>query len=539
MTQIKILLIIVLIFCADCLIAQSVRRLSPLPGDVKEMHVQEALKGRKAENYAGAIAHLDTILVHNPKDAGILLFKGDLQLQSKLYKDAVETYKKILPLKFETTITQINLSYALFMNHQPANALKYAGDAWKQNKTNTNAVVNYFNAMLWNLKTKEAAKFLSEQTLLLKPDQVLVLKARLYTTGGDYTKGLMYYDSLYRTYPDKNYTQEYAEVLLGKKEMKQSQETMKASEKLFTVNEYKAFTEKLKASKMQNAGTEFVYFKDVAKNIRIENIVWWQQRDGRKYRFRLSAGASSITSILKEKTTARFAHVTITERWNKAWSGQTDVHLQNINPSTGESFVGLTGKQTIQYQPNDRRMIGLVYSTDILNFTASLLGKNIRSNSLGYVTHLLITGKTGFYSQGSAGMLNDNNQQYQFFGSLYHLFRTDPTFKAGLNFSALHYSDSSIKTYFSPNKYVSSEVFADYNTALPNLSKFYLQLQAATGIQKIEQQSWETAFRFQAEIGMRLKHLETALKYQTSNVASAVGTGYKFNWFTLRVMWKW
>ena len=253
----------------------------------------------------------------------------------------------------------------------------------------------------------------------------------------------------------------------------------------------------------------------------------------------MSAGASSITSVLNEKTNARFAHVTVSERWSKAWSGQTDVHLQNINPSTGESYVGLTGKQTIQFQPNDRRMFGLVYNTEILNYTASLLGKNIRSNSIGFVTHLLITGKTGFYSQGSMGLLNDKNQQYQFFGSLYHLFRTDPTLKAGINYSALHYSDSSIKTYFSPNKYVSTELFADYSTALPNLSKFYLQLQAASGVQKIEQQSWETAFRFQAEIGMRLKHLETALKYQTSNVASAAGTGYKFNWFTFRVMWKW
>ena len=538
MAQIKIFALIIFFLSAFRLSAQE-EVLNALPPEEKERHIQKALESRKGENYAEAIMHLDSILNRNPKDAGILLFKGDLQLQSKLYKDAVETYKRILPLKFETTITQINLSYALFMNHQPVNALKYAGDAWRQNKTNTNAIVNFFNAMLWNIKTKEASAFLLQQEPLLKPDQVLVLKARLFTTGGDYTLGLKYYDSLYRNFQDKNYVQEYAEVLLGKKEIRQSLETMKSAEKLFSANEYTAFSQKMKAARMQNAGTEFVYFKDVAKNVRIENVVWWQQRDGRRYRFRVSAGTSGITSIIKEKTTARFAHVTISERWSKAWSGQTDVHLQMISPSTGESYVGVTGKQTVQFQPNDRRMFGLVYSTDILNFTASLWGKNIRSNSLGYMTHLLITGKTGFYSQGSAGLLNDKNQQYQFFGSLYHLFRTEPTVKTGFNFSALHYSDSSIKTYFSPNRYLSSEVFADYNTALPKFPSGYFQLQAAYGVQKIEQSPWETAFRLQAELGIKKKHFETGLKYQTSNVASAVGTGYKFNWLTFRFMWKW
>ena len=122
---------------------------------------------------------------------------------------------------------------------------------------------------------------------------------------------------------------------------------------------------------------------------------------------------------------------------------------------------------------------------------------------------------------------------------MYHLFRTEPTLKAGLNFSALHYKNNTIKTYFSPDQYLSTEIFADYSTALPTLSKFYLQFQGAAGLQKIEKQNWDPAFRLQAELGLHLKHLETTLKYQTSNVASGTGTGYSFNWFTFRLGWKW
>lgn len=539
MKTIKALLSLYAVVAVANVTAQTAIIKKELSPDVREQYIQQANQYRKEENYAAAIMQLDSILAANPNDAGVLLYKGDLKLQSNLFSDAVETYKQLLPLNFEPTITRINLSYALFMNHQPAKALQFAKLAWEKDSSNTNAIVNYFNAMLWNIKTKEAGNFLQQQQSSLTAAQVLVLKARLYTTSGDYSNGLLFYDSLVKTYPNKYYAQEYAEVLLGKKEIQQSLAVIKKHDSLFSANEYKVLQQKIKAAQLQQAGTEFVYFKDVAKNIRIENSVWWQQREGVKYRFRLSAGMSSITSAQNEKTKAQFGHLSITERWNKTWSGQTDLHLQLIQPTGSKSFSGLTGKQTAQYQPNDRRMFGITYSTDILNYTASLLGKNIRSNSLGYVTHILITGKTGFYSQGSWAVLNDKNQYQQFFGSVYHLFRTEPTLKAGINFSAVHYKDNTIKTYFSPNKYFSTETFVDYSTALPMLSKFYLQLQAAAGMQKIEEQKWDPAYRFQTEIGMRLNHFETALKYQTSNVASSTGTGYKFDWFTLRVMWKW
>lgn len=512
---------------------------TPLSGEAREALISEANRHRAAEQYDAAVGKLNIILSANSSDAPILLFKGDLLLQGKHYREAAETYTKLLPLKYETTIATINLSYALFMNHKPAKALQFARAAWEGNKRHPQAVVNYFNALLWNIKTREAGRFLEQQDSLLTSAQQLVLKARLYTTSGNYEAGLKYYDSLVKTYPDKYYVQEYAEVLLGKKDMENSANTMKSSKMLFSENEFRNYEQKLKASRQQNAGTEMNYFTDIAGNVRIENSVWWQQSEQKKYRFRLSAGHSSITSADGGKTTTQFGHVTIAERWSKAWTGETDLHLQVINAAGSNNFSAVTGQQLVKYQPNDRRMIGVFYSTDILNFTAGLLGNNIRSNNAGYITHLMLNGKNGFYSQGSMGMLSDKNKRLLFFGSLYHLFRTEPTVKTGVNFSALHFSDSSIKNYFSPNRYLSTEVFADYSTALPLLSKFYLQAQAAAGIQQIEKQNWDPAYRFQAEIGFRLKQLEGALKYQTSNVAAGNGTGYQFNWFTFRMLWKW
>jgi tetratricopeptide (TPR) repeat protein len=531
---------IILLLLFDCTTASAQQKQNiPLSTEQREAFIQKALALRKQENYNAAATQLDSVLLQNPADAPLLLFKGDLLLQAKNYRSAADVYKQLLPLSFEPIITQINLSYALFMSHKPSHALGFAKKAWQQNKTNNQAVVNYFNALLWNIKTTEAAVFLQQQNSQLTPAQQLVLQARLYTTSGNYTKGLHYYDSLAKKFADKYYVQEYAEVLLGKKEIKPSAAVMKQHDTLFSVNEYKAYNQKLQATRQQNAGTEFVYFKDVAKNIRTENSIWWQQNEDRNYRLRLSAGRSSITSALNEKTSTQFAHVHVNEKWSPAFKGETDLHLQFIQPNTGEKFTGLTGQQTVTYQPNDRRMFGVQYSTDILNFTAALFGKNIRSHNLGYITHIMLDGKTGVYSQGSAGILSDNNRRYQFFGSVYRLFRTEPTIKTGLNFSALHFTDSSIKNYFSPNRYLNTEVFADYSTALPLLSKFYLQTQAAAGLQKIENNKWDPALRLQTELGLRLKHIETSIKYQTSNVAAANGAGYSFNWFTARVVFKW
>ncbi len=511
----------------------------PLNPEVREMYVQKALIFRSKDQFMDAVQQLDSILARQPLDAPILLFKGDLLLQARRFANAAVIYKKLLPLQFEETIARINLSYALFMSHQPVKALAYAKNAWMNDPQNRSAIVNYFNAMLWNIKTKEAGIFLKQQDSMLTSAQKLVLKARLFTTSGQYQAGLKYYDSLVKTYPDKYYVQEYAEVLLGKKEIRQSSTTMQKAKILFSDNEYRSYIDKLKATEKQNAGTEMVYFKDIAGNIRIENSVWWQQQENKKYRFRASAGYATLTSSAAEKTVSQYAHIRVDERWNRAWSGETDIHVQSIQTHTGEQFSGITGQQVFRYQPNDRRMFGFSIGSDILNFTPSLLGKNIRNHSMGYITHIMLDGKTGFYSQGSAGALTDGNKRYQFFGSVYRLLRTEPTLKMGINFSALHYADSSIKTYFSPNRYMNSEVFADYSTPLPGLSKFYCQLQAAAGVQRIESGNWDPALRFQTEIGIRLHRLEAMLKYQTSTVAAANGTGYQFNWYTARVLFRW
>lgn len=519
--------------------AQTPSVANPLSEELRESYIQQALQLRKQEDYTAAIAQLDLILASKTNDAPVLLLKGDLQLQCGQFESAANTYNQLLPLNYENTITQINLSYSLFMIHKAAQALVHAQNAWQNDTANTSAVVNYFNAMLWNKQTSLAASFLEKQSDRLREDQLLVLKARLFSTRGKYQQGLDYYSRLVKASPNKYYVQEYAEVLLSKNAICTAREILKANQSIFSINEYKTLQQKIKASNLQNSGTAFVYFKDVAQNIRIENSAWWHQSKGHTYSLGVRAGAYSVTSAQQQKSRTQFVGLSVVERWSMAWSGQTDITVQKIALPEQRNFNTLTGKQSIQYQPSDRRSFGIFYSTDVLNYTSSLIEKNIRSNDIGYTAHIMFNGKNGLYSQGVWGALSDHNQRYQWFGSLYHVFNTSPLLKSGINFSTLHFKDNSVTAYFSPGKYLSTELFADYNTSIPGFNGLTLSTQLAAGMQKIEATGWDPAFRLQAELGYNYHQFETSLKYQSSNVASGTGTGYKFNWFTFRLLWKW
>jgi tetratricopeptide (TPR) repeat protein len=513
----------------------------PYPDMQKNLRIGYALQLRASERYQEAVMQTDSILLAMPLDPGTMLLRGDLLLQGKRYGDAVKNYAQIVPLNFEKTTVLINMSYALFMKHKPGMALGKAKEALESAAPASKmAVINYFNALLWNLKINEARKFLLKNQQRLLPAELLVLKARLYTSGGHYKEGLIFYDSLVKTYPGKYYFQEYAEVMLGKKEYKAATDTMRTNRQLFSASEYTAWEQKVKGNQLQHAGIELVYFKDVGKNVRTEEAIFWNQGEGKKLKLFFKVGHVNVSQAAAgEKTSVNYFSTQVNERISKTWSGQTELYLQQIKPAKASAQMAVTGRQLFQYTPTDRFMASLFYQSSLFNFTASLLEKNIQSQDIGYITNYMFTSRMGVYSQGSGGFLNDGNKKTQVFASLYYLLRTEPTIKTGINLSTLHYADSSIKSYFAPNSYSTGEVFADYSTALPTMANFYFQGQVAKGLQQIEKRKLEPTFRLQLETGYRRKHIEASLKYQTSNVASANGAGYKFNWFTLRCMYKW
>jgi tetratricopeptide (TPR) repeat protein len=507
----------------------------PLSPEIREEFIQKALKFREEEKVLDAIESLHQILSKNPSDAQVLLFMGDLYLQAKKFGDAVKVYETLIPLNYESTISKINMSYALFMNRKPAKALKAAHDAWYNDSLNSNAIVNHFNAMLWNIKTKEAEKFLNGNTDKLDLDKILVMKARLLTTSGKYLKGIVFYDSLVHVKEDPNYVMEYLEVLIGKKLYQDANAKIIKYTPILSESQKINIQEKLNGSKHHSAGIKLGAFSDVAQNVRYEQSVFWASGSQSPLQVEASVGTYEVSARNGEKTNNKNGALGVSYKFSPTLESKIGVHFQNIAPESMSSFNAVTSNAAITYNPTDRRMYGLTYNSDVLNFTAELLTKRILSNNIGYVTHIMFDGKTGFFSQGNYGMLNDGNSRMLFFGSFYRLLRTEPTLKTGLNFSRVGFADAQTTLYFAPSNFMSTEVFFDYISPVPHLSKLSLKIQLAAGIQKINDLPWDPSYRSQAELNYKFSGFEMGLMGQMSNVAAASGTGYRFQYFTLNL----
>ncbi len=504
----------------------------------REVFIQKATSLRAENKFTEAAGTLDSILLKQPKDAQILLFKGDLLLQAKKYKEAVLTYQRLLPLNYEPTQSRINLSYALFMDKKAGDALQQAKAAWQGDSLSKNATVNYFNAMLWNAKTSQAAQYFnSQQSKLPRPDK-LILQARLQTTAGNYKSGLAYYDTVSKQFTDKNYVKEYAEVLIAKGMVPQAKSLLERNTNLYNNTEKKEFNQKLKLLQRQNLGLLVNLFKDIGSNIRFTHEYWYQMADVRKYPLKIGAGLGTFTAKTSPTVRSKFATIQLKENWSPAWKGETEFRFMQIDPEVQAGYNAYTGKQSIKYQPHDRRMLTLVYGRDILNFTPELFKQNISQNNLGYVTHLMTGSKTGIYSQGMHGWYSDANSKNEIFASLYHIVRFFPIIKTGLNHTYLSFAKQS-PFYFAPNRYSNTEAFAELSGKTETKWPLSYMVQIAGGMQKIEQRPAEFAKRLQAELSTNYKSFLGSIKYQTSNVASGNGTGYKFDWFTLGVSYWW
>lgn len=539
MSAIYKLLLLLLSFHIALRSPAQIDSVSDLKPEVRVAFVQKANESRKVQDYKSTLMYLDSILLFNPIDAPILLYKGDVLLQDKQFKQAVNVYKSLLPLNYQPTTTTINYSYALFMNHKPSKALLYARKAWQNDTASLSATVNYFNAMLWNAKTVEAEAFLLTISQKLESATLLVLQARLQTTGGNFEKGLEYYEFLFQKHPNKYYIIEYAEVLLGKKQVSKARALIKAGEGYLSDADLGYLTQKCDATIPSTAGWETDYFKDLASNERIENHFQWMDGNDKTYRLGIEAGQTRINSSDKSSVNVLSGALIIKEKWGMRLTGSTELKYQQATFNSGNRFEAITGRQEIKFTPHDHRMFALYAQSDLMNFTVSLLGNRIRNNSLGYRTNLMINNRNGFYSEADVSRMSDNNQRNLVFASLYHIFRTDPTLKVGLNGSYLNFSDNKTTLYFAPDRFLNTELFADFLTPLHETAKYYLKAQAALGIQKIENNNWQQGFRFQTEIGTRIKRLDCSLKYQTSNVASTTALGYKFNWVTVNLKYKW
>ncbi|MBT8219537.1 MAG: hypothetical protein KJP00_06925 [Bacteroidia bacterium] len=499
-----------------------------LSAEQRQEKFQKAVLYRGEGNYDMAIQQLDAILLQRTDDAEALLLKGELHTQNQQFKEAVAVYGRLLPMQYKHTIALINLSYVLFMNNKPKEALSYASEAFNIDKTNNAALINYFNALLWNSKTKHATQIIHTYEDNLEPDQVLVMKARLYTTSGNFVDGLANYESLVSIFPNVNYVKEYVEVLLAKKQIHSALRVMQSYNDIFPEKENLKLKRKLQEAQLQQLKSGFSYSKDAGQNVRMIGHIQWRSAQKKNYQYEVRSEWSTLNTAANNKVHSGALALHLQTRLGTKLKGQTQIQMTRIDLDQEREITTILGHQSIQYQPHDRQMIGLFLNSGIMDDNSILLGKNIRSQEWGIQAHYMTNKRNGIYLQSSVSKLSDGNKKWQMFGSLYQILRNNPLVKIGVNTALLQYKNNRMEDYFSPEETISTEFFGEYandnfaNTGL----RWYVQM--ASGMQRLHGKDWNPVFRLNTTVSYHTKSLGFLLKFQTSNIATNTPNGYRF-----------
>ncbi len=480
---------------------------------------------------------MDSIVAKNPSDKEMLMLQSDVLLQNKSFCDAIGVLEKLNDFDFQNTLVKINWSYALFMNHKPKKALEKAKEAYNQSPEKSSAIVNVINAHLWNSKTKEARQILEKNASYLSPSEISILKARILSTSGDFREAAIVYDSIAQHSDNSYYVQEAAEVLLSKNFHPKVDSILVQRGELLTHAQSKTINDKIRNSSIHQLGVQQELFHDIGGNNNQKTELFYQQGGRSALRLGVALRHENYSDNWDNEITINRVIPSLQWRISPSWKSDTRLELFQLN-TTESNSIDFMGSQYFNFQANDRRMFSFGYQREVLNYTSEILEKNITSDRLGYKTHWLLTAHTGIFSEGGYAFLSDGNQQTKVFASVYQLLRNFPDLKLGVNGSYLHYTENEGFLYFAPNQFLSTELFAEVRWLNPNWSNFVANLQAAYGVQKIEEHSWEPAYRLDLEAGFRLKHFDLLARYQTSNVASSTGAGYQFDGFTFQLIYK-
>ncbi|MGB6269069.1 MAG: hypothetical protein WBF67_08675, partial [Olleya sp.] len=214
----------------------------------------------------------------------------------------------------------------------------------------------------------------------------------------------------------------------------------------------------------------------------------------------------------------------------KALAGITDINAKTT------SYTQFLTDVALNIKPFKLQTLDLGFKKQWQDFNADLLSRAIEQNTL-YTNYNVNTNfKLGCFTQYNYTWQNDNNQSHVLFTSLYYNLLSKPVLKAGINYQHITFKDQVPTIYFSPEKFNVYEVFVEL--VKNQKGKWFYNLNAATGLQFIENQPQQNTYRLQGKLGYYISNRFTANLYGLhSNIASATAAGFTFTEVGLRLKW--
>lgn len=511
----------------------------------KYIYLGYAYQKQQIQKYDESEALLKENLTHFNNDKETLLNLANLYLITDRLEDAKATYDSLAKID-EYKLTTLNgLALVSHLKKKEKDALKISQQSFDGLNSNTESTLikqtteRYVQALIWNKKYKLAKKLIDE-LIEENPNEnwILALRATLNTYKSDFKKSVADYNQILvqdSTSFDGNLGKANALKALGRFDKAYNS----AENTLRFYNKQKDATNFVK--QLNNSFTPFIQSKalysfDNGDNeaYGIQNMISFPISTKFKvlanYNYRSTSNAVTDAKATANDFSLGVNYMLFPQITFKGLAGLTSVNTNS------DSFTNLLTDVSFNIKSFKLQVLDIGYKRQTENFNAALLERELIQNSY-YLNYNLNTNfNLGWYTQYIYTSQSDDNTRNLLFTSLYYNISSDPTFKAGINFQHIAFKNQVPTIYFSPERFNVVEVFVDL---LKNQNtRWMYSLNAAAGLQFIEDNKAQNAFRIMGKLGHSFSDRFTGTIYgQYSDIASATAAGFNYTEVGIQLRW--
>ncbi len=486
-----------------------------------------------------------TILVEN-----FTYFPNDFDTQQSiiniqlLRNDLEEAEKNTLQLKDRISMLT-GLSLIAHKRHDEKKALSYAKEALQliSNKPERTDVIRvnerHIQALLWNGKISEVKK----EIVLLEgrfPNEefVLRLKATLGMYSGQLKKSIgVYQNILAKDSMSFDGNLGIANAYKGQGNLQQALYFAEKTLKFYpNQGDAKKLIKEIQNSLSPTVETRAMYTADNGKNeaqgISVTARIPFSHRLVSTVGYGYRTTENKLSKQMAYNTNASLG---LDYRLlNNTWICSQVGFIKATAPSN--NFQDVNGSVFIKSRPLPLQYLEVGYSRNLQNFNAALIDEQIFMNNFTVNYNMGTNIGLGWYTGYTHTMQTDKNSRDLLFTSLYYNFGKRPIIKGGVNYQYLSYKNQEPALYFSPSKYQAIEVFAEISG---NKGKLNYNLNAAAGLQYLENDPSTSLFRIEAKVGYSVTERLRASAYaKYSNIASATATGFEYAEVGIQLNWQ-
>lgn len=191
----------------------------------------------------------------------------------------------------------------------------------------------------------------------------------------------------------------------------------------------------------------------------------------------------------------------------------------------------------LHYRLNKNQKLTLAYQTEIQDFNAQLLSRNLKTTHLAVQNSMFWKVKgLGSYTELFKSFLSDGNGRNLLFTSLYKNLKNPENLKLGFNYLTMAFEKQVPLSYFSPENYHQLEVFSSYKY-IGKKVPFTVSLDLAGGLQSLDQKlqtTWRTKIMLQKEVGRLAFELAGAY----SSISTTQANGFSIKQVSGKISWR-